>query len=151
MQSRKSSKNTEAAALILPRSNQDKFTENRVEPGLDLWIRLSRCRKDRGKECSKHKQKLQGCYQAAAVSGEVWEGVGFSEQFKGRSESKTASWQGQGGGGGLLVQERLPRLLMADLPIPHPPLQQQVIQEYSRRQIGVSLGFLDVLGKVTSS
>ena len=77
--------------------------------------------------------------------------MGFSEQFKGRSESKTASWQGQGGGGGLLVQERLPRLLMADLPIPHPPLQQQVIQEYSRRQIGVSLGFLDVLGKVTSS
>lgn len=151
MQSRKSSKNTEAAALILPRSNQDKFTENRVEPGLDLCIRLSQCRKDGGKERSKYKQKLQGCYQAAAVSGAVWEGVDFPEQFKGRWESKTASWQGQGGGGGLLVLERLPRLLMADLPTPHPPLQQQVIQEYSWCQIGVSLGFLDVLGKVTSS
>lgn len=38
------------------------------------------------------------------------------EQFKGRWESKTASWQGMVGW--VLVQGSLPRLLMADLSAP---------------------------------
>lgn len=139
MQSRKLSKNTEEAALILPWSNQDKFTENQVEPGLDLWIRLSRCRKDGGKEHSKHKQKLQGCYQAAAVSGrsgEVW--VFRNSLREGGSQRQHLGRGGVGGGG--VVGPGEPSKAPDGRSALHPPtplLQQQVIQEYGWCQIGV--------------